>query len=104
MKLVKLLTLDDSENKKITSKEILTLVVKAMPEGGDVEEIVKRSRVLKALKSANDTNLVIEDADHEKLVACVKGFKFGAATIELAEILGEVLNARDAPAVMQAAE
>lgn len=103
MKLVKLLTLGDGAD-KITSKEILALVVRAMPEGGDVEEITKRARVLKAIKAAGDTNLVLEDADHEKLVACVKGFKFGAATVELAEILGEVLNAKDAPAVTQAAE
>jgi hypothetical protein len=103
MKLVKLLSLNEGAE-KITSKEILTLVVKAMPEGGDVEEITKRARVLKAIKAASDTNLVLEDADHEKLVACVKGFKFGAATLELAEILGEVLNAKEAPAVMQAAE
>lgn len=103
MKLVKLITVGEGAE-KLSSKEILTLVVKGMPEGGDVDEIIKRARVLKALKAANDTNLVLEDADHEKLAACVKGFKFGAASVELAEILGEVINAKEAPAVMQAAE
>lgn len=103
MKLVKMLSLG-ADKDKMTSQEILTIVVKAMQQGGDFEEIGKRLRLLKALKAATGTNLVVEDADHAKLVECVRGFRFSVASEELAEILAEVVNAKDAPAVAQAAE
>lgn len=104
MKLVKLMTIGEGSD-KLQSAEILRMVCRAMPEGGDLEEVMKRTRILKVLASTKDTNLVLEDADHEKLAALVKGFKFGIATVELAEILDAVVNAKEPPAPMlQAAE
>lgn len=103
MKLVKLLSFEHSEDVPggLTSVNVIKGAVKFREEGVDLEELMKRVRILKALEATKDTNLILEDADHAKLVEIVKAQKWRLASVELLQVLEAITEAKEPPAIMQ---
>ncbi len=102
MKLVKLFSFEagDSVPGGLKSAELIKGSLKFSEGGVDLEELRKRVRILDALDATKDSNLLLEDADHAKLVEVVKAQKWRIASAELLQVLEAITEAKEPPAVM----
>lgn len=68
------------------------------PHKQKIDEMRRRCRILDAVEKAPVTGILIEDADHDHLVALLKDFDFGVAHAELLAIIDAILEAKAPPA------
>lgn len=80
-----------------TTEIIKAVIERPGPNGVGVSEFAGRIRVLKALETATPDRLSLEDADHATLVGAVNQFRFGMVSVELAEIVDDIMNAKEPP-------
>jgi hypothetical protein len=89
----------------LKTEEIIRIIANQVPNGAVAQEIMDRVTVLKALKrdtEARAPGMQLEDADYARFKKWTEEFKFVIATIPLGQILDDIRNAQEPPAVIKA--
>lgn len=80
------------------SADIVRAVLeRAGPNGLTCTEIHARVRVLRALDKATPAGLLLEDGDHKTLLDALDAFRFGVASVELDQIITDIVEAKEPP-------
>ncbi len=96
----------------VTTAEIIKSAMQPAPVamgqlgGLDFDGQFARARILKALRlNADDTQrLLLEDEDYKTLLTAVMAVRWTSCTEEIAEILGDIRDAKDASVIEKQAD
>lgn len=80
---------------ELTSIQLIKNCVNQPTQGGlDIEEMKKRIRVLNELDklSGEETELTIEDADHQTIVTCAKNMRYAFPNQAFIQFDEDILN------------
>lgn len=93
---MKLVPLREGEALK-TVDIVKAILERPGPEGLTASAVHERVRVLIALGKATADGLLLEDADHKTLIAALDAFRFGLASVELDQIITDIVEAKEPP-------
>jgi hypothetical protein len=80
----------------VKAKEVLGTIIKQMPQGGNIDEIRFRIRLLDKLDEA-ESELFLDDEQAARLQGYIQGFLFGFADRDLIAVLDAALAPIECP-------